>query len=140
MEKWALALSVIAIFVSLLEIYHNGKMNKTNIKSEYFSEFYKTYLFEQIPKARNELRINNGSLVGFEYLQETVTDMVSKLTFFRFADEDFYNKLKKKCFSLEDYLLTTGNKKNVDISDVYKEVDKKLKKIYKHINKKREIG
>lgn len=140
MDKWALALSIIAIFISLFEIYLNSKMNKTNIKSEYFSDFYKTYLFDQIPQARRDLRVDNGKFVGFEFLQETLTDMISKLAFFKFADESFYNQLKEMCFSLEDYLLDTGNKKNVDLSDVYKEVDKNLKKIYKHINKKREMG
>ena len=115
-------------------------MNKTNIKAEYFSELYQTYLFKQIPQARNEIRVDNGKFIGYESLQEAITDMVYMLTFFKYADEDFYGKLKEKCFALEDYLLSTGNKKNVDLSAALNDIDEQLKKIYKHINRKHEMG
>lgn len=140
MDKAALILSIIAILVSIFEIYNNARLNKTNIKSEYFSQIYYDYLFNQIPDARKQIRIDNGRFIGFEKLQDAVTDMVSKSEFFKFANERFYNKLKKKCIDLEDFLLNTANKKNIQLSSPCNEVDKKIKKIYKYINRKREKG
>lgn len=140
MDECALILSIIAIVISLFDIYNNHRVNKTSIKSEYFSELYQAYLFTKIPEARRDLRVDNGKFVDFEYLQNTITDMVYKLVFFKYADERFYKKLKEKCFNLEDYLLNAGNKKNVDISTILEEIDNQLRKIYQLINKKHENG
>lgn len=141
MEKWSLRISIIALIISLLEMYHNQILNKTNLKSEYFKEIYSNYLFNKIPGDRKGIDIINGRFVGFRKLQDTLTDMVSDLSFFKFADGRFYLIIKKECMDLEDYLLNTANKKNISISsNPFSEIDIRLKRIYKIINRKREKG
>ena len=137
---WSLGISILALVISILEMYHNHILNKPNLRSEHFADIYNDYLFKKIPQGRDVIKVSKGRFVGFKNLQDTITDMVSALSFFKFADGRFYEMIRKECMSLEDYLLNTANKKNITLANPCSEVDEKLKKIYKIINNKREKG
>lgn len=141
MEVAALIISIIALIIPFFEVLFALKMNKTNLKSDYFSTLYNEYLFSKIPNTREKIDTNmNGKLVGYEELQNTVINMLCDSAFFKYSDEEFYNELKTKCFGLEDYLLESANKIGINLAIVLVEIDNKLKEIYKQINKKYEKG
>lgn len=63
-------LSIIAIIISIgvaiTESKRELRMNRLNIEAEYFSQIYKDFLIEKIPKARRRLHFELNKLIGIE--------------------------------------------------------------------------
>ncbi|MDE7425099.1 MAG: hypothetical protein K2N51_15670 [Lachnospiraceae bacterium] len=141
MNKLETTLSILAIIISILSIIisfiQNRKMNNVNIKAHYFEKIFDEYMISQIPKARKYIRFSNGKLSDFEELGNVLNRMIANAIFFKFDNIKFYKELKICVQNLEDYMYECSTKtyEDEEQSNIYKEIQIHLEKIYHCINK-----
>ena len=106
-------LSIIAIIISIgvaiTESKRELRMNRLNIEAEYFSQIYKDFLIEKIPKARRRLHFELNKLIGIEQLIDVIKEMRERSLYFYYRDFNFYEGLQKRLQTTEDYLMEKVN-------------------------------
>lgn len=144
LEIIAIVLSGISLLASIgiagLEIYKNKKINDINLESEFSKDTVQLYLTKRFPEAVNEICFTGEKLSQIDNLQNCLNTFRNELKYFRYCDIKFFEKLKKKLQTLEDYIVanegkrfdaddqTVVQKKIVDsMTDIYKTVKKKYK-------------
>jgi hypothetical protein len=133
-----IALSAVAILVSVWGLVVSKRINETNLQSEYFREIFSEYFIEEIPKMHKCIYFE-GERLSSDYKQFTMllVEMLNKAMYFKFANESFYLKLSKEISDFDDRMIncaaktysTKGRRK------VIRDIDKRIKKIIKLVNK-----
>lgn len=147
MLHMANTLSIIAIVISLftlfIEFYRDLKINKTNLKSEYFKQLYFEILLEKIPKSRNDLVFgNNGFLLNYDSFIGLFFMILDKSMYYKYTDSKYYYNLKESIESLEDYVFEAAN---VSFSaelrqSVLSDIDERVENIFSVLTDKYEKG
>lgn len=147
MEICALILSIISfvatIIIAILQIRTSIKINNINLNSNICEKIFDEYLISKIPFYRRQLKFNGrGVLTGGVEFNEIIVEMKKNSLYFKYHDEKFYDKLTKKLTELEDYvtLLLEKIKDSTEQSQVFNEIDNKIKEIYSIINNKKIKG
>jgi len=143
MEVIALIFSFVAIVISIVSIREAKKLNDINLQSEYLKSIYFDYLTNKFPQARKKLRFDNKSILkDIEFLQEELIDFRKELFFYKYIDGQFYESIKMKIQTLEDFIVENEDcffaedKKYV----FYSKVDELMGEIYKCLEKKYKNG
>lgn len=138
MDLAAIIISIISLITTIIlatyDVYNSNKINKINLNSSFFLQFYNNYLIEKIPQSRNKLFFdNNGKITDYIELKEDVLNFLEQSICYRYLDNDYYNLLKEKVLNMEDYLLSVANNTGYSTSlqqQIYSEIDNKLRNIY----------
>lgn len=143
MEIAALIVSIVAAIIALAVAYIQHKrefsINQTNLEAVYFNEIYKEYLIKRIPNARKYIHIDmNGVLKDTDKIRDELNNIRQDSLYYFYNDEKFYNKLKLKCQSFEDYLIRSSSTPLVgeEQTEFLNNLQSELKDIYKIINDK----
>jgi hypothetical protein len=146
MEKTALIISIVSLFISLFvagwQIYSTKKINNVNLQAEFTRELFKRYMTENLPSSFLLIKFPQNKLSGIDHLQNSLNCFRQELKFLKFSDKRFYKKFKKRAQKLEDYIVINCGKKfdNDEQVEVLENISKMLSKIYKLINKKYQNG
>lgn len=139
----ALVVSIIAVIVALgvavIQHQREIKINQTNLESIYFNEIYMKYLITKIPNARKYIYIDrDGNLRDTEKIIDELNNMRQDSLYYYYNDVGFYDKLKKTCQDLEDYLINTSTTPltGEDQTEFFNKLKTKLQDIYLVINNK----
>ena len=97
---------------------------------------------ETFPGAVTKIHFKGRKLSNIVHLQNALNNLRNKLRYFKYCDESFYSKLKKKTQSLEDYIvLNEGRTFNVeDQSEVMNEIVSQMTDIYTLLKEKYKNG
>ncbi|MDT9722185.1 hypothetical protein QVE09_25070 [Paenibacillus sp. ClWae2A] len=143
MDVAALVISIAAIFISIMVAFiqdeREHKLNRTNLEAIYFNEIYKEYLTKRLPNARKYIHIDpNGVLKDTDKIRDELNNIRQDSLYYLYNDEDFYNKLKLKSQSLEDYLIRSSVNPLLgeEQTEFYSKLQNELKELYKTINNK----
>lgn len=101
-----------------------------------YNIIFDEFLIDRIPKARNYLRFESDRLVDSEALSDALTDLLSGMLYFRYADKKFYQSVKEQVQKLEDYVLDCGNRTyfQEEQGKVFDRIQDMLEELYKTVN------
>ncbi|WP_139990884.1 hypothetical protein [Paenibacillus paridis] len=131
--------AVIALAVAYIQQKTDHKLNQTNLESVYFNEIYKEYLIKRLPNARKYIHIDsNGRLTDIDKIRDELNSIRQDSLYYFYNDGNFYNKLKLKCQSMEDYLIRSSINPLVgeDQTEFFNKLQNELKELYRIINDK----
>lgn len=131
--------AVIALAVACIQRRTDHKLNQTNLESVYFNEIYKQYLIKRLPNARKYIHIDmNGILKNTDRIRDELNNIRQDSLYYLYNDSGFYDQLKTKCQSLEDYLVTTSSSPLVgeEQTEFHNKLQSELKELYRIINNK----
>ena len=108
----ALALSCVAILMSILELVKNDEINKVNLQSVYYQQIFEDYLLNDIPRKITYIDFDDEGKLNEDYRQLTITlmEMLEKCLYFKFANKKFYDRLKDLISELDDELIIISGK------------------------------
>ena len=108
----ALALSCVAILMSILELVKNDEINKVNLQSVYYQQIFEDYLLNDIPRKITYIDFGDEGKLNEDYRQLTITlmEMLEKCLYFKFANKKFYDRLKDLISELDDELIIISGK------------------------------
>lgn len=133
--------TVLAIIVSIYAAITANKSAAASIRSSNCNAIFDEYLISKIPKARAVLRFDgSGYLRDGNVLCEVLSNMNVAALFYKYDDKDFFEKLTKKCSTLEDAIAEAGNyprPSEHEQKKFWNEVQESLETIYKLIDQKR---
>ncbi|OMD87939.1 MULTISPECIES: hypothetical protein [Paenibacillus] len=135
----SIAAAVIALAVAFIQRRTDHKLNQTNLESVYFNEIYKEYLIKRLPNARKYIYIDtSGMLKDTDKIRDELNNIRQDSLYYFYNDNIFYKKLKTKCQSLEDYLVTSLSNPLVgeEQTEFYNKLQSELKELYRIINNK----
>ena len=133
-------ISVISIIVSavcaVITFFQNKKINNINMRADYYHIIFDEYLIKRIPESHRYLRFDNNHLVDSETIDETLSDLLKDIVYFKFNDNGFYMELKKSIEEIEDFILQCGNKTYVqeEQGKVFESIAKRIEDLYALIN------
>ena len=107
----SIILSIVAILVSVMAILMEVRGRRTEIETDFFTEYFKDALYKKIPEARKQLSFEGETLYNIQPLMDELAEMRRNADFFRYAEPKFYKKFKSQNQDLEDYLAEGMNKK-----------------------------
>lgn len=127
---------IIALISLVYSIYNSRKINKLNMRNNYF-DIFKEDLTKNMPDFRSrfisEESDKSSDEVGKEF-EKYINDFRKKIRFLSYIDNKNYKKIDKSLVKLEEeIILLPTRKKNRD--EHIKNIDKLMKYIYKKINK-----
>ena len=140
----ALIVSIIALLVSiaisLIGIWVQKKINRSNLEAIYFETIFKSYLLEIIPEKVSKIKFGTNNKLNNNYkeLNDTMMEMVRKARYFSFSRPKFYNELTDMTRELEDYLIELSSKtieQTTKQNEIIIKIEKLVGKIMVHINK-----
>lgn len=139
LEIAAFIISIIALVISLYDIFIQRKMNQANLQAVYFTEIFGDYLKLKIPTAVKNLNFNESGKLDKSYksLIKILFAMIRDSGYFSLSNSDFYKKLERDIQNLEDFLIELGNKTIIDRDDQYiilMQIHKKVEAIVHTIN------
>ena len=141
------ALSVVAIIISLFAILFEWrsqvKLNRINLNAEYFKHLFFDTLLKDIPKERGIIDFNKeGYLTNYTKFVDGFLEILNNSQHYKYTDRRYYEKLREKVMELEDYVYTVANKPvgKALHTDIYNNIDEKVKEIYDQLTKKYEKG
>lgn len=137
MDIAALIISIISLFVgigiAIYEVIENRRINNISLESVYFDSLYKDFLLKQIPIARTKIIFDKDSkLSDTDELIDILNEMRNNSLYFRYVDKDFYDKIKELLQDLEDFIMSSSDKKiaGEDQTDFFKTMQDKISAIY----------
>ncbi|MBR5485517.1 MAG: hypothetical protein IKV41_03295 [Oscillospiraceae bacterium] len=95
----------------------NREINEINLEVDLAKKVYLDYLLEEIPNSRKKITYNHVQVSGTKDLIETLNNMRRASIFYKFSDEDYYNKVCKELQDLEDILVEKSGKPFVNDID-----------------------
>lgn len=147
MEILAIVLSTLSLIASIAltvwNIFTTKKLNKVNLKSGVCEKIFDEYLITKIPQARKFAQFDGKNIfIGGGVLQEVLQDMQRSALYFKYADKDFYNNLRKEIRKLEDFIVNNIDKHfdSTEQPEIYNQIDSSIKTIYKLIESKKVRG
>lgn len=139
MELIAIALSAVAILVSLWGFIVDNRMNAANLQADYFKNIFEKYFMTEIPKKLECIYFESNGCLSEDYKQLTMSlmDMLGDSIYFKFANDTFYCKLNNKIADLDDKLIKYSKKtyKKSKQEELMSEIHNDIKKIIKLVNK-----
>ena len=139
----SLVISVISFIIStvlgIYKICDAKKTNKAKMETEYFDSLYKDYLLNKLPKARAKMLIGQDyKLIGSQELTQLLNSMRQDSLYFMYADSKFYNDLKTKLQSLEDYIVNHEDQKLIaeEQTEFFNNIQRQIMGIYDLMLKK----
>lgn len=135
----AVVLSTLSLFATVVNYVityrQNKKISRINMNARIYNAIFDELLIERIPKARTYLRFVENHLVDSEALSDALTDLMSRILYFRYADKGFYENIHGQISKLEDYVLECGNGTYVqeEQGEVYVQIQHMLEEIYKTV-------
>lgn len=137
-----LVLSVLAIIVSIcsaVATYHQTQRGqRISLEADYFSDIFKDYLLNRIPKAWRKIAFSDGEIIQDNDLTNELVKLSKESQYFMFSDNDFYIELKEKLQNIEDELVNAHNynySKRQQASFM-KRISRQLHDMYHFINKR----
>lgn len=135
----ALMISVISVIFSYGAIRIQRKLNTTNLQAIFYEEIFKKYLVEKIPEAIRRLDYRNGRLDNnYKQINMTLLQMMDECAYFAYANDEFYNELRRKCEELDEKLVKERGNNTSDREQQVKfiySVHEDIKEIVKYINR-----
>lgn len=131
-EVVAVLAAIISVIAAIDVHIQNKKLNKINLKAGYFDTIYKEYLIFIIPKARTYITFLDGKLAGTDKLVNELNNLRRDSLYFFYSDRKFYDGLKNKLQTLEDYLIISQNEyfTSDEQKIVFENIQNDLTKIY----------
>lgn len=138
-EIIALVVAICAFLVSIaapiFEFIWNNKMNRHNLKAEYFRNIYGEILYQEVPMALNYIHYNGNEVSGTDKLCDVLRNIRNRSVYFKVVDETFFNKLKSALQDLEDYLIQSPEKmSSSEFATFYAVINSKIEIIYKYMS------
>lgn len=131
-------IAIAALLISLYGFYREKRSEKKSHEFDLFVDVYKDHLVSKIPSARAEIHITQaGEITGIDSLISALNSIRKDSIYFKYAEPQFYEELKKTLWDLEDYLTMIEEpfvgeaRVNFDY-----EVNSRLSNIYKCLLKK----
>lgn len=131
----AICAFVVSIVVPVFEFIWNNRMNKNNLKAEYFRDVYGEILYQDIPMALSYIHYNGTEVTGTKSLCDVLRKIRFRSVYFKVADADFYNKLIDSVQDLEDYIIQSPDTMSASqFCTFYGIVNEKIEIVYKHMS------
>lgn len=146
MEVAALIVSIASLIISgvivFFEIRNNKKLNDINLEAELSKDIIKTYMTEIFPKAISKIHFKGRKLTNIVPLQNALNGLRNRLRFYKYCDSGFYDELKEKTQTLEDYIVSNeGRTYHVeDQGEVMSEIRVQMTDIYSLLKRKYKNG
>lgn len=129
-----IAIATITVNIIIFVLTYNQvlQMKRIDVNDRYYSILYDDLLLTTIPRAQDYIQIINGKLIGFEELLGALNDLMKKSIYFKFADKDFYEKVKAKKCQIEDYVMGSANRNipDDDKSSVSSRINRMISELY----------
>lgn len=135
----ALVVAICAFLVSIatpiFEFVWNNKLNKHNLKAEYFRTVYGEILYQEIPMALNFIHYDGNEVSGTEKLCEALRNIRIRSVYFKVTDKEFFDKLKSAVQDLEDYVVQSATKMTAsEFATFYGVISNKVEAVYKYMS------
>lgn len=141
MDLSSLIISMVSFVFStisfIISFKQNQNINSLNLQSRYFEKIFDKYLIEEIPKARAYIRYYNNRLADVDRLIDILGKLKSDSLYFKYSNNNFYEKLKKSIDNLELFLTNCSNNSESDVdkqSQNMLEIGNQITFIYQIIN------
>ena len=139
-EEYALILSVISIGISFVTLWQDRKMNSINLQADYYKKVFEEYLMVRIPEAVRMLSFDEeGKLCeSYKKTNEILIEMLDKCAYFAYANNSFYEELRKIVTDIDEKLVVCATEKIIDRDAQYKfiyELHVDIQNMVKKINK-----
>lgn len=120
-EHWAFVISVISLLISFGTLYQDKKLNSINLQSDYYKKVFEDYLLKEIPIAVSLIAFRADGKLDKDYkeLNRILLKMLEDCTYFAYANNGFYEKLRKTVVQIDDKLVETAG---TVITDLNKQV------------------
>lgn len=131
----AICAFIVSIIVPVFEFIWNNRMNRKNLKAEYFRDVYGEILYQDIPMALSYIHYNGTEVSGTENLCDILRKIRFRSVYFKVVDVKFYNKLKDAVQELEDYVIQSPDTMSASqFVTFYGIVNEKIEIVYKHMS------
>lgn len=128
----AICAFIVSVAVPIFEFFWNRKLSRHNLQAEYFREVFGEILYQDIPMALSFIHYNGEVVTGTEKMIEVLRKIRTRSIYFKFAEPDFYVRLKTFGQDLEDYLVQSPDDMSTgEFAVFYREVNEKIEMIYK---------
>lgn len=136
-DKLAIIAIVISIASPIFEYIYNKSINDVNIDTHYFDIVYEEYLLEKIPRYRMQIgRNKNGTMNGVDEFIDLLRKMRKSSLYFKFANEDFYEEIRRLIQKLEDELIMLNSQVSYAEYKIFRiNMDVEIRNIYECIGK-----
>lgn len=126
-------LSILAFGLSIISIVMQVRREKASHEFDLFVEIYQDHLVRKLPEVRKKLSLDMFDMpVGIDSFIKELENIRKDSLYFSFADSDFYEKLKKTVWLLEDYLVEIeGPVSGEEWQNIEYQVDWRMAEIYK---------
>ncbi len=135
-----LILSLIAISLTIVQIFNTKQQHKSSIEANLLNKIFEEHLLCSFPKKFATLKFNEyGNLTSANLFTDELNEIRMDSQYYQYADKDFYNELKQKLQSLEDFVVNSCNKTFLPSEQptFFQEVQGRMGEIYKLIDKRR---
>lgn len=142
-ENWielgALIVSIGAFIYSFKTHKDNQKIAKNTtektLNKEFFEKIYFVYMIEKLPNALYKLESKSGSATQeCDDMKAIVIEILEKSIFYKYFDEEFYNKIKSVTIDLESELMNASTSQNSTIFRTHRDTVIELtKKLYEEL-------
>lgn len=134
----SLWISIIAIVISIVAIVIEKSNSRSQLRIDFFAEHFRDALSNKIPDARKKIKFQDERMIGCEELQDSLAEMRRDSDYFKYASPRFYKKFVDANQDVEDYFIDGLNRNYGESRQkiFLEEGDKKLRRLYKIINRK----
>jgi len=137
-----IALSSIAIIISIAAIIISDKtsksINKKNLNSHFFEKIYFNYIIEALPTLLNKVSYSNGKIeLDYDEFSRIIYEMLEKSKFYKYFDNPFYEQTKDILVELDEFTINLANLNNISYELYEKKIinlESLTSKLYKHLN------
>lgn len=116
-ESGALIVSIIALFYSFKTHSENKKTTQRTtektLNKEFFERIYFEYMIEKLPDALYKLESKSeNAKQECDDMKDLIIEILDKSIFYKYFDEEFYNKVKISIINLEDELFEASTSRS----------------------------
>lgn len=133
-------LAIIAIVISVITAIVTYVKDKRAARKDHelllFGDLYKDYMVAKFPITRSKLHVSvDGKLTGTEELIECLNGMRKDFLYYKYANNEFFEKIRTDLQHLEDYLIKSEEESLVDekLKTFENTVEEELLRIYADI-------
>ncbi|WP_122639031.1 hypothetical protein [Romboutsia sp. Marseille-P6047] len=106
----ALATIVISVVLGKKGFFLTKKSTEITLNKDFFEKIFFDFIIVKLPESLTKLEATseNGSVICDE-VNEIINSILTKAVFYKYFDEDFYNKLLEVCTKLDEELVTAAD-------------------------------
>lgn len=142
-DRLAIVISLISlvstIILAIVTYWQNQKLKIVDLEADYFTKIYQDFLCDKLPQARASMKFLNRRLEGDQLFRTTLNDMRRNSAYFKYADEDFYEKVTNQLYNIEDYVVQENNHPPLDGNEesaFFEGLTAKIQELYQIISKR----